>query len=341
MENINEILETIATGKDLDAKQAGSVFSAMFNGELSHVQTGALLMGLRTKGETATEIAGSVAAALKHAAGIPGLPDDLEAIDIVGTGGDNSQSFNCSTATTIFLANLGYPNLKHGNRSISSKCGSADALEDLGIPLDVVPDEVAEVVKKHNLVFLFAPNYHPAFAHVGPVRGQLGIRTMFNVLGPLINPARPAYQLVGVGVPDKVDIMAKTLTQTGVKRALVVHGAEGFDELTTFGPAIARKVENSMYETMEINPQTLGFKKHRKEDVQVSGKEDALQAIRDILQGKGPEAMMDMVAINLGAALHLAEDKPLSDCMMKARQVVAEGVAPHYYDGTFSNELSK
>ncbi|XPV75472.1 MAG: anthranilate phosphoribosyltransferase [Desulfovibrio sp.] len=336
MENINTILEAIASRQDLTAEQADMVFNALFDGEMSHVQTGALLMGLRTKGETAIEIAGSVDAALKHAAGIPGLPDDMEAVDIVGTGGDNSQSFNCSTATTIFLANLGYPNLKHGNRSISSKCGSADALEELGIPLDVAPDDVAEVVKKHNLVFLFAPNYHPSFAHVGPVRGQLGIRTMFNFMGPLINPARPAFQLMGVGVPDKVDIMAETLSRTGVKRALVVHGEGGFDELTTFGPAIARKVVNGKITTVEIDPQKFGFPKHEVADVQVTGKEDAVTALRAILQGKGPQAMMDMVALNLGAAIHLIDDKPLEECMEQAKAAVAKGVAPHYYDGSFA-----
>ncbi|SDB14443.1 anthranilate phosphoribosyltransferase [Desulfonatronum thiosulfatophilum] len=324
-DSVNDILEQLARRQPLTDIQADRIFNALLQGELGPAQAGAFLMGLRAKGEDSTDLAAGVRAGLEHARPIPGLSGVR--IDTCGTGGDNACSFNCSTAVALFLAEMGYQVVKHGNRAVSSSCGSADVLEALGLPLDTEPDQVASRLAADKFVFLFAPAYHPAFRHIMPVRRELGIRTLFNLMGPLLNPARPTHQLIGVGDPAFLFIMGEALLLTGVERALVVHGTGGYDELTTFGPARCYIIKDGIMEKTAINPQKLGFERHAPEDVTVKDKDHAVGVMREILAGNGPKAMAEMAALNLAACLYLLEEgKTLIECAEMARAAVKKGV---------------
>ena len=325
---VTSALTELTFGRNLSAELAGCVFTSLFSGEISPVQAGALLMGLRAKGETATEVASGVKAALKESKLVKGLSGQL--IDTCGTGGDGSNSFNCSTAVALYLADMGYKVVKHGNRAVSSSCGSADILEELEIPITTLAEDVPEVLGRDNFVFLFAPNYHPAFGKVAPIRKELGIPTLFNLMGPLLNPARPTHQILGVGRPEIMRLMAEVLTLTDVGRAYVVHGAGNFDELTPFGINKAVLVENGKLTELEIDPADYGFALSSPADVAVTDRKNAGETIRKVLAGKAPQPMLDMVALNLGSALSLLDGTSLADGIEKAKSKVAVGVSKEY-----------
>ncbi|MFW5735593.1 MAG: anthranilate phosphoribosyltransferase [Oceanidesulfovibrio sp.] len=333
-QSFSDTLELLAQGQDLDDGQAAAAFAMLLSGELSPAQSGAMLMGLRAKGETAREVAAAVNAALAEARMVQGL--NGMRIDTCGTGGDHSNSFNCSTTVALYLAAMGYPVVKHGNRSLTSFSGSADIVEALGLPMHDTPESVAETLLSDTFAFLFAPHFHPAFKHIMPVRRDMAIRTIFNLLGPLLNPGRPTHQLLGVARPQVLDLMAEVLQLTGVERAVVVCGAGGagdgrFDEFTTFGPAEVVWVGGENLVHTELDPAEFGFPAHSPEDVAVGSKEEAVDAVRNLLTGAGPQAMQDMVAINLGVALHiLDEGLGLSESFDKARAAVSQGVAARY-----------
>jgi anthranilate phosphoribosyltransferase len=325
---VAEILEILAQKQSLTDDQADFMFEELMSGRLGEAQAGAFLMGLRAKGEDSTDLASGVRAGVSHAVKVPGYDGDRDepVIDTCGTGGDGQCSFNNSTAVSLFLADMGYAVAKHGNRALSSSCGSADALEALGVPLTLTPEEAAEGMDRYNFAFLFAPAYHPAFKYIMPVRQQLGIRTLFNFMGPLLNPARPSHQLLGVGAPDMLFLMGETLLLTGVKRALIFAGAGGFDELTTWGVNRGYIIDNGRMDKAVVDPAALGFDKHDPKDVRVESKDDAVAKLRDILAGKGPQAMMDMVALNLAGCLHILDKGTMRECADMARDVVNQGL---------------
>ncbi|MEF2146480.1 MAG: anthranilate phosphoribosyltransferase [Desulfovibrionaceae bacterium] len=334
MATVSQVLERLLEGKSLSDDQADMMFEELLSGNLGPAASGAFLMGLRAKGEDSTDLAAGVRAGLSHARPIPGLAGPR--IDTCGTGGDGQSSFNCSTAVSLFLADMGHMVVKHGNRAVSSSCGSADALEALGVDLTTEPENVAAELAAKNFVFLFAPAYHPAFKHVAPVRRDMGIRTLFNFMGPLLNPARPTHQLLGVSDPDMLNLMGETLLLTGVERALLIHGAGGFDELTTFGPARGYFIEKGRMDKTVVDPDRLGFKRFSPEAVEVSGKEQAVGVLKDILCGKGPEPMMQMVALNLAACLHLLEEGDMQECALVAREYVRGGLRNSFLAGVAS-----
>jgi len=273
------------------------------DGELSASQAGALLLGLRAKGETPDEVHEAVDAVLARAVPVP--PVSGPAIDIVGTGGDGKNSFNCSTATALCLAGMGHKVLKHGNRSVSSSCGSADVLERLGIPVDTPPEAVPQVLEREGFVFLFAPRYHPSFRHVMPVRRELGVRTLFNILGPLVNPARPTHHFFGVPDPEQLPLLAATLARSSSGVGVVVSGAGGYDELTPLGEAALIFVENGKTRPGRLIPTEYGFETCAEEELAVDGPGQAADALRLLLQGQGSKPMRDMLALNLGMALYI------------------------------------
>ena len=321
---VKNILETLAQGLDLDAASAEQGFELLMDGELTPGQAGAFLMGLRAKGETAAEMAAAVRAALARARLVQGLT--RKRIDPVGTGGDNRHSFNCSTATALVLAGMGYQVTKHGNRAVSSTSGSADAVEGLGLPMLTEPEEIRRELEQRNFVFLFAPYFHPAFKHIMPVRKDLGIRTLFNLLGPLLNPARPTHQLLGVARPEIMRTMAEVLQMGGIEKAAVVHGAGGFDELTPFGPNHVVWVSADAVAASELDPQELGFARSNPDDVAVRDKDQALDVLRELLAGKGPQAMRDMLALNVAVAVHLLEDGvSMRESVERARAALEQG----------------
>lgn len=334
MEKHVECLELLAVGKSLPPELATYAFRAMYTGEMPASCVGAFLMGLKTKGESAVEIAAGVTTALEEARLVTNLTGPR--IDTCGTGGDNTCSFNCSTAVALFLAALGHKVVKHGNRAVSSTCGSADAVEALGFPLVVEPEAVAAELTKHNFVFLFAPNYHPAFKRIGPIRKELGVQSLFNLMGPLLNPARPTHQILGVPTARHVPLMAEVLSLTGLSRGAVVHGAGGFDELTPFGPADVCWLRDGWIKRDRIDPATLGFSGTKPSDVVVSNRDEAVAVLRDVLSGNGVPAMRDMVALNLGCALHLLEDDlTLAQGVDKAKTAVDAGVAATFFKDVF------
>ena len=338
---IAEVIEQLAQGKDLEAEVAEEVFARLMSGELSPVQAGAFLMGLRVKGEAPQELGAAAGAVLEKAVQVPPMP--VDAMDIVGTGGDGKGSFNCSSATALVLAGMGHKVLKHGNRSVSSRSGSADVLERLGIPIDTPSENVPAQLEKEGFVFLFAPQYHPSFRHIMPLRRDLGVRTLFNILGPLVNPARPSYRLLGAARQDIAELMAKTLAREGCKAGAVVYGAGGYDELTALGPATLIFVHGHTTRKARLDPAEYGFTPCREEELMVEGPEHSAVILRELLQGKGPQPMKDMLALNLGLALYLFEPEAecldpvrgydhgrMAGCMRKAREAVASGAGRRF-----------
>jgi anthranilate phosphoribosyltransferase len=329
MARMKDILEALASGRDLEREEAALAFGLLMGGELSPAQAGALLMGLRIKSETAQELAGAVDECLRKARLVPGLSG--RRIDTCGTGGDGQSSFNCSTATALMLAAMGYNVVKHGNRSVSSTCGSADVVEALGLPLDTGPEDVADELARTNFVFLFAPAYHPAFKHVMPVRKDLGMRTLFNLMGPLLNPARPTHQIVGVPRPELVPLVAEVLALSGLERGVVVHGARGFDELTPFGPSQVCWIRDGEVTPGVVDPAPLGLMSGGAKDVAVADPGAALGAVKDLLSGIGPLIMQNMLILNLAVALVLLEDMPLEQAVHEAGRVFMEGETLNHF----------
>lgn len=321
---MKKYLEKVAAGKDLSFEESKEVFNSLFEGNLSPVQAGALLMGLRCKGEKEEEVFAAVEVALSKARQIKGLSGDL--VDTCGTGGDGKKSFNCSTAVAFFLADEGIKVVKHGNKAISSTCGSADVVEALGFPLLQDEEAVKKELEDKNFVFLFAPYFHPAFAQVAPIRQQLGIRTLFNLMGPLLNPANPTHQIIGVPKEEFMDLVAKVLAKKSIKRACVVHGAGGFDELTPCGKNLVYLVEDGKIEKMVLDPREYSIKIAKEEELVCSSKEEALAKQRQVLLGKGSEALKNMVSLNLGMMFYLLENSSLKEGIERAREVVNRGV---------------
>ena len=339
---MSAVIETLAKGENLEAGIAAAAFSRLMDGKLSASQAGALLLGLRAKGETPEEVGEAALAVLSRAVPVPPVQGDC--IDIVGTGGDSKSSFNCSTATSLTLAGMGHKVLKHGNRSVSSRCGSADVLEQIGLPLDTPPESVARALHDEGFAFLFAPRYHPAFRHVMPVRRELGVRTLFNILGPLVNPARPTRHFLGVADPAQLSLVAATLTRISSGSGAVVCGAGGYDELTTMGEARLMFVDGGTTRPGSLDPAEYGFTPCAERDLAVEGPEHAAAVLRGLLSGEGPEAMREMLVLNLAFALYLVNGglrkQYDNDCgcnrafmaesVREARRAVAQGAGRRF-----------
>ena len=327
---LSHIMDTLALGGDLTEEQARSAFSRLMDGEMSQAQAGAFLIGLRAKGETPEEMAAAVDAILERAVPVR-VPPHAPVLDVVGTGGDGRNSFNCSTGTALILAAMGHKVLKHGNRSVSSRCGSADVLEGLGVPLDPPVEDIPVRLEQDGFVFLFAPRFHPSFRHIMPVRRELGVRTLFNLMGPLVNPARPGVCFLGVPSEGLLPLLAHTLARMGNRSGAVVYGAGGYDELTSMGPAKIAYVRGSGVRFAELDPAEFGFQPCRPEDLAISGPEEGVAVLRGLLDGRGPDPMRHMLALNTGFGLHLLHpERPLAACMSEARSAVDSGVGGAY-----------
>lgn len=300
---MHDLLNRICQRESLSQDEIGQLFERMVEGELEPVHIAALLVGLRTKGETPEEIAGAAKALRTHALGFP-RPEGVF-VDVCGTGGDGSGTINISTATAIVLAELGVPVVKHGNRSVSSKCGSADVLEAWGVKLDPEPEVARTCLDETGICFLFAPQYHGGLRHAMPVRKSLKMRTLFNVLGPLANPAQPPVQLMGVYDPDLVVPIAETLSRLGVEKALVVHG-QGLDEISISGPTVAALAEDGAVLEMEITPEMAGLEQFDVERLAGGDAEQNKTALDALFAGNGDAAHEAAVAINAGATAWIA-----------------------------------
>ena len=303
---IKEAIVKIVDKQDLTYDEAYAVVSEIMSGATTPTQNAAFLAALSTKStkaETIDEITGC-AAAMREAA--TRFENDLDLLEIVGTGGDNAHSFNISTTSALVIAASGVKVAKHGNRAASSLCGTADCLEALGVNLDLSPEKCVELLKKIGICFFFAQKYHTSMKYVGPIRKELGIRTVFNILGPLTNPASPNMQLLGVYDASLVEPLARVLTGLGVKSGMVVYGTDKLDEISASAPTLVCEFRDGNYKTYTITPEQFGFTSCKKEDL-VGGTPTENAAITlGILKGgdKGPKR--NAVLLNAGAALYIA-----------------------------------
>lgn len=302
MIELKALIAHVATGAQLSRQQASDAFDSMMSGEATPSQMGGLLMALRVRGETVDEITGAVAA--MRAKMLP-VKAPANAIDVVGTGGDASGSYNISTCAAFIVAGAGVPVAKHGNRALSSRSGAADVLAALGIRIDLGPDEIARCIDEASIGFMFAPSHHPAMKHVGPTRVELGTRTIFNLLGPLSNPAGVKRQMLGVFSRQWVEPLAQVLKNLGTERAYVVHGSDGLDEITTSGPTYVAALENGAVRTFEITPEELGLARVTPDALKGGDAETNAKALRMVLQGT-KNAFRDVAVMNAAAGLVVA-----------------------------------
>lgn len=321
---IKEAILKLAKKQDLTANEAKICMNEIMDGQASDVQMSSYLTALSLKGETIEEITGSAAGMREHCIK---LLNDEDVLEIVGTGGDGSNSFNISTTSSIVIAASGVKVAKHGNRAASSKCGAADVLEALGIKIDVSPKKSATILNKINICFLFAQNYHIAMKYVAPVRRELGIRTVFNILGPLTNPAGANMQVMGVYEEALVEPLAEVLSNLGVKRAMVVYGQDGLDEISLSAPTTVCEVKDGNYTSYTITPEQFSMTRCQKDDLIGGSPEYNAKITRDILRGvKGPKR--DAVLLNAGAAIYIAgRTKTMQEGIDLAAQLIDEGKA--------------
>ena len=327
------VLGKLSVGTDLSLLESQLAMRTVLQGDATSAQIAALVMGLRSKGESALELEGMLAEVRSASARVDLSPSvSARAIDIVGTGGDKSHSVNISTMASFVVAGAGVPVCKHGNRAASSQCGTADVLEALGVRIDLGPTEVAQCVEQAGMGFCFAPNFHPAFRHAGPTRKELGVPTIFNLLGPMANPADVAFMVVGVGDPRFAQRMALAIASRGVKRAWVVHGHGGLDELSLSGPCSVVEVSAGSVRTLSINAADYGL---QVADVtRVRGGDPAYNAkvVVDCFNGEvGP--VRDIVVLNAAAGLVVAGvANDMVDAVTQAQKSIDSGSALRIVD---------
>ncbi len=321
---INEAIIKLAAKEDLSYEMAMGAMDEIMGGEATPVQMSAFLTAMSMKGETIEEITACAAGMRKHCVR---LLNDMDLLEIVGTGGDHSNSFNISTTASVLVSAAGVPVAKHGNRAASSKSGAADCLEALGVKISLTPEQSREILDKINLCFLFAQNYHLSMKYVAPVRKELGIRTIFNILGPLTNPAGASMQLMGVYEEALVEPMAKVLMNLGVKKGMVVYGQDCLDEISLSAPTTVGEFRNGSFRKYVITPEDYGFERCKKEDLQGGTPEENAAITRAILQGeKGPKR--NAVVLNAAAGLMIGKDgMDLREAIREIEQVIDSGKA--------------
>ena len=300
---MKEILSKLVAGNDLTKEEAMKAQKMILSGEATQSQIACFLTALRMKGETLDEITGLAMVLRDKANTISPKVDNY--VDFVGTGGDCTYSFNISTTSAFVVAAAGVPVAKHGNRSISSKSGAGDVLEALGVNISADPDVVEKCVEEVGIGFMLAPHFNPAMKYVGPVRKEMGIRTVFNILGPLSNPSRAKAMVVGVYSPSLTEVIAGTMANLDVKRGFVVSGEDNMDEFTLTGPSTVSEIKDGKVETYEITPEQFGLKRCKIEDLQGGDGTVNAQITKDILSGKERGAKREIVLLNAGAALYI------------------------------------
>jgi anthranilate phosphoribosyltransferase len=325
MANITKYLETILEGKDLNFDQANSLLDTVFEGNVPEVQIAAFLAMMRMKRATAQEIAGLASSLRDHAVPVVTGIDNM--IDTCGTGGATIKTFNISTAAALVAAGAGAYVAKHGNRAITSKCGSADVLAELGVKIDPGPEKVAECIKKAHVGFMFAPMFHPAMKFVQPIRKSLDFRTAFNILGPLANPAKVTAQVIGVADEELMDRIANTLKLLGIKRAMVVHG-QSMDEISTLGKTKIYRLTNGEIIFNELDPASLGIAVTNIDELRTGDAATNAKIVRDIIENRDKGPRKDIVLLNSAAAIivaGLADD--FESAMTAAEKSITDGKA--------------
>lgn len=324
---ISAALATLTAGRDLSEEEARGVLLEIMGGRAGEAQTAAFLSALRVKGETAAEIVGMARAMTELAEKVEVDADVI--LDTCGTGGDYAHTFNISTAAALVAAGAGAVVAKHGNRSATSKCGSADVLEALGVAIDIAPAQVSQCIAEAGIGFMFAPKHHLAMRFVAPVRRELGMATTFNLIGPLTNPAGARHQLIGVADERYVKRIAQAVRMMGSARNLIVHSADGLDEISTTCPTTIVEVfaDKGYNETYEVTPEQFGLARAQLSDLRGGDAAENAGFIREVLDGT-PGPRLDIVLLNAGAALYIAEVvASIAEGVARAREAVASGAA--------------
>lgn len=320
---IKEAIAKVIKKEDLSDEMMTAVMDEIMSGEATDAQKASFLTAMNMKGETIDEITAAARVMRQHC---ERFLNDMDVLEIVGTGGDGANTINISTLASIVVSSVGVPVAKHGNRAASSKCGTADCLEALGVKIDLEPERSQEILKQLNICFLFAQKYHTAMRFVGGVRKEMGVRTLFNCLGPLANPAGASMQLLGVYGKDLVEPLAHVLSNLGVKSAMVVYGEDCVDEISLSDKTFVCEVINGEFKTYTITPEQFGFERCKKEDLAGGTPEENAQIVRNILKGEtGPK--MDAVLLNAGAALHIAKGYSIEEGIKEAREAIMSGRA--------------
>nr|WP_319489006.1 anthranilate phosphoribosyltransferase [uncultured Caproiciproducens sp.] len=321
---ITNAIYRLLNKESLSFATANEVMNEIMEGKATNAQISSYLTALRMKGESIDEITASAVAMRDHCTK---LVPETDVLDIVGTGGDEAYTFNISTISAIVVSAAGVPVAKHGNRSVSSKCGSADLLDALGVKIDLTAEQSAHILKKIGLCFMFAQTYHASMKYAAPVRRELGVRTIFNILGPLANPAGANLQLLGVYDEALVEPLARVLANLGVKRAMVVHGHDGLDEISLCGSSTVCEVNDGKLNSFFLDPVQLGFQKCMPEDLVGGDPQENAKIAWDILSGK-KGAKRDVVLLNSAVCLYMANnDLTLRDCVRLAEETIDSGKA--------------
>ena len=322
---IKEAILKLAKKEDLTYEEAEKVMDEIMSGEATPVQMSAYLTALSLKGETIDEITASASGMRAHCIK---LLHDMDVLEIVGTGGDGSNSFNISTTASMVISAGGVPVAKHGNRAASSKSGAADVLEALGVKITLTPERSAEILKKIGICFLFAQNYHIAMKYVAPIRKELGIRTVFNILGPLSNPAGANMELMGVYDESLVVPLAQVMANLGVTRGMVVFGQDKLDEISMSAPTTVCEIKDGTFTSYELTPEQFGYKRCQKEELVGGTPEENAEITRKILSGKETGAKRQAVCLNAGAALYIAGKAESIEAGVKmAEELIDSGAA--------------
>lgn len=321
---IKEAILSLSKKQDLTSEIMEQVMDEIMNNEATDAQKASFLTALAMKGETIDEITAAAKVMRKHC---EKFLNDQDVLEIVGTGGDGSNTFNISTAASIVTSAAGVPVAKHGNRAASSKCGTADCLEALGVKIDISPEKSQKLLNDINICFLFAQKYHTSMRFVGGVRREMGIRTLFNILGPLANPAGASMQLLGVYSADLVEPLARVLSNLGVKSAMVVYGEDSIDEISMSAPTKVCEFKDGNFKTYEITPEQFGFERCQKSELVGGTPQENAQILRDILDGKDG-AKRNAVLLNAGAAIYVAGKADSIDSGIKiAKDMIDSGKA--------------
>jgi anthranilate phosphoribosyltransferase len=344
MVEIKTVIQRVVEGETLTREEAAETMDAVMSGQITGAQIGALVTAIRMRGETVEEITGFASAMRDHALTVDVDSDDKPLLDTCGTGGDYSNSFNISTTATFAIAASGVRIAKHGNRAASSKCGSADLLEGLGVRVELTPEQVADSVEEVGVGFMYAPAFHPAMKYVGPTRREIGIRTIFNVLGPLTNPAGARHQLIGVGHPEIAGKLAEVLANLDSRRAVLVHGEEGLDEVGIVGRTAITEWDASRgtVESSVVTPADFGLESGVLEDIIGGGVEENVAITRSILAGEaGPRRTITLM--NAGAGIYAAEAaSSFAEGIELAAEAIDSGAAARKLDEliAFTNRVT-
>lgn len=324
--NYSSVLSALLEGKSLSFDAAHQAFSALLHGELTQAQVAGLLIALRIKGETVEEVSAAAQVMRDLVIPVPNL-DHLPLVDLCGTGGDGAHTFNISTASMFVLAAAGVKVAKHGGRSVSSSSGSADVLEALGVNINLNPQQVSDSIRQVGLGFMFAPNHHSAMRFAGPVRKELGVRTLFNMLGPLTNPAHAKRQVMGVYSRDLLNLQAQVLRRLGSTNALIVHGNNGMDELCVECETHLAELKDGVIQHYTLDPNSLGLSHASHEALKADSVEESKAKLLQALEGQGG-AIADIVLLNSAAGLYIADQvTTLKGGVELARSIVASGAA--------------